>query len=446
MSSDGNADSAESARDFMKRIHSEKKEHFQEWVAPVQAGAQRITEGIKNVAQAAHIDSQVVQSIASDFQAAMDRVYAHLNSSAAWRAYSEREKILAMEAAEQYLLQPLANAKLIPGGLRSSEALQVDARLCKVLDALSKTLDVQHWKMEAYLKGAIQNGDEKFAAVCQAASNLGTLAAPFTGPRDILASYQRFQETIVALLASNGRRANSDEMIDVALHTLIQIQPSNLYINLQHVELFLWKHWASASTVQYVLMQTMSYIVALYTINTTHFDMEPDVFLACMVSQGFEDVREFQPRPSSLALPPPFGNGPPLGKHPQSASPPPTSEPRARAGAAEAKDKHLPDAEVSESLSKRDVEGAQEVVARNAPNVHGTERLPVRRIDELEKMGANAMMSQGHAQRLARKHPYLLHSAEDLFLKDVGELLAEYRKLVMQHEALRVGLQLCGFR
>jgi hypothetical protein len=51
----------------------------------------------------------------------------------------------------------------------------VDKRLRQLYKALSSSIELEHWKFEPAIKGAIAGSDQSFARLCQAAEGLAAL-------------------------------------------------------------------------------------------------------------------------------------------------------------------------------------------------------------------------------------------------------------------------------
>ena len=166
-------------------------------------------------------------------------------------------------------------------------------------------------------------------------------------------------------------------------------------------------------------MQT-SVVIALYTISVSHFNMDARLFCGIMASHGFQP-REFQPRAANTKLPPPFDSGPPLGEglaNPDAAAD--NFNGTQQGGGAAAQNHHgLPG-------------GAMQGGNKRAARAH------VRR---LEQAGESLIQERNIAHTMARTYPFLLQNADDLFLKDVRELLEQYRSVVLKYEGLKAALQ-----
>lgn len=160
-----------------------------------------------------------------------------------------------------------------------------------------------------------------------------------------------------------------------------------------------------------------SVVIALYTINTTHFNVDSHLLLGIMASHGF-NAAEFQARDTKSGLPPPFGNGPPLGqsKPPQDPSPGQRSRANARHGSPNERPKAGTDSSISAGVGMS------------------------RYLGRLEKSGTSIIQSRGLSQSLTRMYPYLLQNPDDLMLRDVEDLLEQYKSLVMRYESLKAGL------
>lgn len=135
-----------------------------------------------------------------------------------------------------------------------------------------------------------------------------------------------------------------------------------------------------------------------------------------MASHGF-DAAEFQARDSKAGLPPPFGNGPPLGQSRTGGS---TSAQRSRTSGHHS------------SPNERQKLGSDTGVLTAA----GMSRY----LGRLEKTGSSLIQSRGLSQSLTRMYPYLLQAPDDLMLRDVEDLLEQYKSLVMRYESLKAGL------
>jgi hypothetical protein len=150
--------------------------------------------------------------------------------------------------------------------------------------------------------------------------------------------------------------------------------------------------------------------VALYTIDTSHFNMEPHLFCGIMASHGFQP-KEFLPRAQGTKLPPPFDSGLPLGEGLQSAAGDLTAlglEPRGKTAGKS-------DRRLSKQASKA-------------------------QLARLERMGAHMVHDPSMSQGLVRSYPFLLQNGDELFIKDVRELLAQYRTVVLKYEGLKAAL------
>lgn len=160
-----------------------------------------------------------------------------------------------------------------------------------------------------------------------------------------------------------------------------------------------------------------SVVIALYTINTTHFNVDSHLFLGIMASHGF-NAAEFQAREITVGLPPPFGNGPPLGQNKKREA---SSSQRSRMSSS-----------LQDSMNDRAKHGSESSVQSSA----GVSR----HISRLEKTGSSLIQSRGLSQSLSRVYPYLLQHPDDLTLRDVDDLLEQYKGLVMRYEGLKAGL------
>lgn len=158
-----------------------------------------------------------------------------------------------------------------------------------------------------------------------------------------------------------------------------------------------------------------SVVVALYTINTTHFNMEARLFQGLMASHGFQ-AQEFVPRAPGTKLPPPFDDGPPLGQG--------LAEPHAASGDVNPRVARTPAAARAEGR-----------ISKQATRAH---------IARLELAGASLVQEQALATNLVRGYPFLLQSSEDLFVKDVQDLLDQYRAVVLKYEGLKAALAAAG--
>jgi hypothetical protein len=148
-----------------------------------------------------------------------------------------------------------------------------------------------------------------------------------------------------------------------------------------------------------------SVVIALYTINTSHFNMDSHLFLGIMASHGF-NVREFQQRDNRAGLPPPFGTGPPLGQGLKG--------------------------ETGSSGAAQSSEGAP---AALAPSVSVSKYL-----GKVEKNGMAIVQGRGLPHSFAKLYPFFLQEADDLFLHDVAELLEQYKSIAIKYEALKAGI------
>lgn len=170
------------------------------------------------------------------------------------------------------------------------------------------------------------------------------------------------------------------------------------------------------SHVDQVCTVQSSIVAALYTINTTHFNVDPNLFLGIMASHHF-DPAEFQPRDTTSGLPPPFGTGPPLGQ---------------------SKTRH--------ALSTQRLRPALRQDATNERPRHGSDSAShtgpgvSRYLARLEKTGSSLVQCRGLSQSLSRTYPFLLQNPEDLTLRDVEDLLEQYKNSVMRYEALKAGV------
>jgi hypothetical protein len=180
-----------------------------------------------------------------------------------------------------------------------------------------------------------------------------------------------------------------------------------------------------------------SLVIALYTVNTSHFHMEPHLFLGIMASHGFEPD-EFKRRDPSVPLPPPFGAGPPLGQGLAAEAPVAASERQAApsAGPSEARS-----ATAGQQAARRG--GADGGGARPGAGLSKAQKAQLGRI---EAAGAEAVRARGLPAGLAREYPYMLVEPDALFLKDVRHLLEEYRRVVLQYESLKAGVASEGLR
>lgn len=72
-----------------------------------------------------------------------------------------------------------------------------------------------------------------------------------------------------------------------------------------------------------------------------------------------------------------------------------------------------------------------------------TSKLP-NSITELEVSGAERLHSPQSLHRMHKAYPFLRMQPQDMFVKDVGELLSAYQDLAIKYESLRVGLGRTG--
>lgn len=150
--------------------------------------------------------------------------------------------------------------------------------------------------------------------------------------------------------------------------------------------------------------------MALYTIDTSHFNMESHLFCGIMASHGFQP-REFLPRVPGTKLPPPFDSGPPLGEALANAAGELAGMATEMRGASAAKS----DRRISKQASKA-------------------------QLARLERLGAQMVLGRSMSQSLVRGYPFLLQNGDELFVKDVRELLAQYRAVVLKYEGLKAAL------
>lgn len=247
-------------------------------------------------------------------------------------------------------------------------------------------------------------------------------------------------------------RAAMDAQIDVALHTLIQTRPPNLYYNVRVMEALVWEPWTKSNDAQYTMLlmvrtvphcllyvaydraQTRkeercvqaSVVIALYTVNTAHFNMDSTLFLGIMASHGF-NPDEFQPRDPQARLPPPFDTGPPLGEGLAPQQLVEANVPHADLGATQRPMVPQSPSEHPQPQSDKAKTGSSSSAAR-------------KRVHELERLGAVKLQDQGLPPHMATTYPFLMQNADDLFLKDVRELLEQYHSVVLKYEALKLGL------
>ena len=164
-----------------------------------------------------------------------------------------------------------------------------------------------------------------------------------------------------------------------------------------------------------------SVVVALYTVDTTHFNMDSRLFCGIMASHGFQP-NEFAPRAPNTKLPPPFDTGPPLG---EGLAETPSSRGASSQGASGAASnssgapRHIRSAEVRPKMGK-----------------HAT-RAYLRR---LEQTGEALVQDRNVSQTMMRTYPFLLQNADDLFVKDVKELLESYHTIVLKYEGIKLAL------
>ena len=171
-------------------------------------------------------------------------------------------------------------------------------------------------------------------------------------------------------------------------------------------------------------MQT-SVAIALYTITTTHFNMDARLFCGIMASYGFQPT-EFQPRAPNTKLPPPFDSGPPLG------------EGLADANALADRPTSRHNSQDGQAADAAPRQGG--VAPPPAVNARAAKQAGRARVRRLEQAGEALIQERGAAQTLARNYPFLLQTADDLFLKDVAEMLEAYRGVVLKYEGLKAAL------
>lgn len=165
-----------------------------------------------------------------------------------------------------------------------------------------------------------------------------------------------------------------------------------------------------------------SVVIALYTITTTHFNMDARLLCGIMASHGFQP-NEFMPRAPNTKLPPPFDSGPPLGEG--------LAEAASSRGASSSHD--AGGGTANSAVAARGARGGD---ARAKLGKHAT-RAYVRR---LEQTGETLVQDRSVSQALMRAYPFLLQSADDLFVKDVKELLDSYHSLVLRYEGLKLAI------
>jgi hypothetical protein len=184
-----------------------------------------------------------------------------------------------------------------------------------------------------------------------------------------------------------------------------------------------------------------SLVIALFTINTTHFNMEQHLFLGIMASHGFEP-NEFKPRAPSAALPPPFGAGPPLGQGLTESRP--SATPAAAAANSGGSRTSMADSRVaSGAVARRGGGGGGGGSSSGGAALSKAQKAVIARI---EGAGGELVRQRGLPASLAREYPFMLMDADTLFLKDVRQLLEEYRRVVLQYESLKTGLAADGLR
>ena len=167
-----------------------------------------------------------------------------------------------------------------------------------------------------------------------------------------------------------------------------------------------------------------SVVIALYTVSTSHFNMDPTLFCGIMASHGFQPG-EFMPRAPGTKLPAPFDTGPPLGE--------------ALADPADSSQAQSPAARGGRS-------NGQQARPRGAGSGRMSKHAAHAYISRLESLGEGIVQERGAVQGLARTYPFLLQGPDELFVKDVRDLLEQYRAVVLSYEALKAGLTAEGPR
>jgi hypothetical protein len=173
-------------------------------------------------------------------------------------------------------------------------------------------------------------------------------------------------------------------------------------------------------------------MIALYTVSTNHFNMDSRLFCGIMASHGFQP-NEFCPRAAGTKLPPPFDTGPPLGQglagsRNEPAPPPPmtTSE-----------GSNLHGGQADGRGGQGEAKPASTRIAKHTAKAY---------IGHLEQFGEALVQDRSLSQSLVRLYPFLLQSPDELFVKDVKDLLEQYRSVVLKYEGLKAALAVEGPR
>ena len=67
-------------------------------------------------------------------------------------------------------------------------------------------------------------------------------------------------------------------------------------------------------------------------------------------------------------------------------------------------------------------------------------------VAEIEELGADRLRSARTLQHMHRQYPFLQQQSQDLFLKDIAELLSQYQDMAIKYESLRAGLKKFGIK
>eukprot|EP00892_Ulva_mutabilis_P005543 jgi/Ulvmu1/3360/UM156_0017.1 len=410
-------DTASKTGDFIQWYQKHHGDDYKTWRHAVQASTSMLVTAPSTGESDDNFTHRVIKNGAKSFQSAMWQVHDSMANTSSWPALAEGEQKLLMQATQLFLLRVhrIRGVELVA----SAETAQVDSRLHRLCGALSSSLELDNWKFDKRIKEAISGSDASFATLCQAAEALVSLDFHKSDKHDplyILNTFKGFTQAVIHFLKDTGSEPSMDSQVDVAIHTLVQTAPPALYLHLKVVEQLLWEPWGQSAEAQFAMLLMSSVVIALYTINTTHFNVDSHLLLGIMASHGF-DAAEFQARDSKAGLPPPFGTGPPLGQS------------RARESLPGQRSRTSPR---QSSTSERQKGGTDSSGATGA----GMSRY----LGRLEKTGSSLIQTRGFSQSLTRMYPYLLQTSEDLMLRDVEDLLEQYKSLVMRYESLKAGL------
>eukprot|EP00891_Asterochloris_glomerata_P004098 jgi/Astpho2/4098/gw1.00063.257.1_t len=335
-------------------------------------------------------DSEMVQASSAAFLAKSDSAF---RDHPVWANAPTEHQSQATEGLEKYLMTK------IHGKVFAQSALDRERD-----EALGQRMAVLSFVRPEHLDIPAVYQDEK--AWLMAMKELHKINN-YKAPRDKLVCILNCCRVVTNLLQAASQRGSgavgADDFLPVLIYVVIHANPPQLASNLEYITRFRMQS-RMVSEAAYFFTQLYSAASFVETINSASLSMDPDEFVARMISAGVADIEVAS----------------------QAASP------RAQVGA-----ETLRFSAWSEAIWAAEHNGdASPSPSVGCPCMQASLPVPWPSVADLQQAGTAALLQADTAGSLQQRHPYLYAWPGDLRVGDVARLLELYKELVLRHEAL----------